>query len=147
MRSPRAVGMGLLVALAVAGLGACSDDDDDSASTCADLQALAAEVRDLAALDFVSVGTDGVSEQLDTVDASRQRVRDTSADQFGAELDDLQTALSALGATIESAVGSGIPISQVVSQVRADVTAVSTSWDALQAAADDELSGCDLSAN
>lgn len=128
---------------AVAFVG-CSDDGEDTSSTCADLQALATQVQGLGDVDLVQTGLSGLQAQTDAIEEAWEQARESGDTQFGSELDAVQASIEALGATVEGAIDSGEPIGDVVSQLNADRAQISTDWDALRSAVESEFEDCDL---
>jgi hypothetical protein len=120
----------------------CSDDDGDEASTCSDLQALATDVRGLTDVDIVDSGLDALRDQLDEIDTAWNTAKESGDEQFGAELDALDDAIS----TLEDEVSSDDSLSEKAEAVGTDIDAVSTAWDDVTSAVDDEMGDCDLSA-
>jgi glutamate N-acetyltransferase/amino-acid N-acetyltransferase len=66
--------------------------------------------------------------------------------QFASQFSDLESSLVALGSAVESLISGDQSISDRLSTLQADVTAVGDAWSALATTASDELGDCDLSA-
>lgn len=115
------------------------------ASTCDDLQDLAAQIRDLGNVNLIAVGTDGLKEQLDAIEKSWKKVLSSSGRQFGRELRRLQIAVDALLVTLRGKGPSSGSLGGAITKVEAEVTEVTEAWKALVAAVSSELSDCDLS--
>ena len=137
-----AVAVGMVSLVAVVG---CSSSSDSSSSTCKDLQDLASEVRGLQNVDLVQSGVDGLKQQTDAIQQAWTQAKESGDDQFGSQLDALETSIKALSTTLSDAVSGGQSISSVLSAVSTDVEQVSTAWSDLTDAVNAELSGCDLS--
>ena len=96
-----------LAALGLAlGAVACSSDDA-GASTCDEAQAFAESLRSLVGVDVVSSGTDGLNEALDEVESSWDGLEAAAKDQFGTEVEALDSALGDAVSTIEALPESG----------------------------------------
>jgi len=135
----------LAAAILVAGLAACGGTDEQ-ASTCDALQDLSTEVSGLASVNLVSEGTSALTEQIDAIETSWDKARVAADGQFASQFSALESSLVALGSAVESLISGDQSISDRLSTLRADVTAVGDAWSALATTADDELGDCDLSA-
>lgn len=143
-RSARSRTAALLVVAALSvGAVACSSDET-TASTCDDAKAFATSLRGLLDVDLVSTGTDGLTAAVDDVETSWAKLDASASEQFGDQVDALDSAVSEAVDTIE-----GLPqsdsISDAASSVQSSIDAVSTAWTSLQTAISSELEGCDLS--
>jgi hypothetical protein len=151
MSGTRALRLALVASVCMLGaLSACSSDDDDTsseASTCEAMQELSSAVNGLSSFDLSAEGTNGRQAQLDTIESDWQDVRDAASDQFGDELDSLEQSVDTLGDTLGSIGDGGQGIGSLIDQVRTEITAVGTAWQALADSAESELSGCDLSSS
>lgn len=139
------IAAGVAVVVMVASLAACGDTDEQ-ASTCDALKDLSAEVSGLANVDLVGEGTSALNEQIDAVEASWNTAKDAADNQFASQFAALQSSLTALGSTVESFVSGDQGISDSVSALSADVTAVRDAWSELATTAEAELGDCDLNA-
>lgn len=123
-RTGRRAGVAAMVAglLIVAG---CGDDDDESAQDqyCAAGESLRSSLDELADLDLVAGGTDGLTAAVDDVQSDLGDLRDSATeaadDEVGAleqAVDDLSDAISALGGdlTRDNVAGVGTAIGNVV---------------------------------
>jgi hypothetical protein len=140
----RVVGV-LMAAVMVVGLAACGGTDEQ-ASTCDALQNLSTEIAGLADVDLVGEGTSALNEQIDAVETSWDEAKTAADGQFASQFSDLESSLVALGSAVESLVSGGQSVSESLSTLQADVTAVGDAWSALATTASDELGDCDLSA-
>lgn len=106
-RAGRRVRVGAFcVVLAIGGLAACSDDDNELSAQeqyCSAGESLESSVNSLVNLDVVAEGTNGVETALtqlaDDVEQLREAADDAAADDVEAlesALDDLESALSAV---------------------------------------------------
>lgn len=136
---------GVAAVVMVASLAACGGTDEQ-ASTCDALQNLSAEVTGLANVDLVGEGTSALNEQVDAIETSWNTAKDAADNQFTSQFAALQSSLTALGSTVESFVSGDQGISDSVSALSADVTAVSDAWSELATTAEAELGDCDLNA-
>ncbi len=136
---------GVAAVVMVASLVACGDTDEQ-ASTCDALQDLSAEVSGLANVDLVGEGTSALNEQVDAIEASWNTAKDAADNQFASQFAALQSSLTALGSTVESFVNGDQGISDSVTALSAEVTAVSDAWSELATTAEAELGDCDLNA-
>lgn len=103
----RAALVGALAALvAVVGVAGCGDDDDGGPEEayCAAADALRADVSALTDLDVVAEGTNALEDRFDAIrsdlDDLRESGREVAADEIDAldaAVDDLQSAIDALG--------------------------------------------------
>ncbi len=135
----------LAAAVLVMGLAACGDTDEQ-ASTCDALQDLSSEVTGLANVDLVGEGTSALDEQVDAIETSWDKARTAADGQFSSQFSALESSLAALGSSVESLISGDQSISDRLSTLQADVTAVGDAWSALATVASDELGDCDLSA-
>jgi outer membrane murein-binding lipoprotein Lpp len=133
----------LAVAAASMLLAGCSDDDEPSA--CGELQELSAEVRELRDTDLVASGTDEVRGELDDISESYDEAQSTAGEQFGDELDAVESATSDLRSTVEDAGGESL--ADLSDDLSSGVDALSSAWDELTASVEAELGSCDLSAD
>lgn len=131
-------------ALTLVALAGCSSDGDED-STCKDLQALATNVQTLVSDADLSGGSEALSTDLDAVDQSWQQAQETAGDQFGAELESLETAVESLSTTFADLGDGGA--AESLAALQDDLNAVSDAWSSLADAVDSELSGCELNAN
>lgn len=136
---------GVAAVVMVASLAACGGTDEQ-ASTCDALQNLSAEVTGLANVDLVGEGTSALNEQVDAIETSWNTAKDAADNQFASQFAALQSSLTALGSTVESFVSGDQGISDSVTALSADVTAVSDAWSELATTAEAELGDCDLNA-
>ncbi len=136
---------GAIVAL-VAFTG-CSSDSSSTTSTCSDLQQLSTDVRGLSNVDVVSTGLDGLEQQTNSITDAFDAAKKSGDEQFGSQLDALDSAISALGTTLSDATSGGQSIRDVVNAVGDDIQQITTAYDDLQTAVSSELSDCDLSAS
>ena len=126
---------------------ACSDDSDEAApSTCTALQDLSGSVQSLLSLDVISEGTSGLESALDDVEKNLDQLKSDAGDQFGSEVDDLETAVND-GLDTLTSLGDSESISDGADSVSTAFDNVNSAWDALQTTAESELSDCDLSAD
>jgi hypothetical protein len=84
-----------LIALSLAG---CSDDDDDgdAAATpdvCEQSEAVRQSVQDLADLDVIASGTDGLNAAVENVRTDVSSLKETISDDIEPEVDALETAI------------------------------------------------------
>ena len=135
----------LAAVVMVGSLAACGGTDEQ-ASTCEALQNLSAEVSGLADVDLVGEGTSALNEQVDAIETSWNTAKDAADNQFASQFAALQSSLTALGSTVESFVSGDQGISDSVTALSADVTAVSDAWSELATTAETELGDCDLNA-
>jgi hypothetical protein len=107
----------LAVALALAVVTACGGDDDDDddaaagdaeASYCDERDDLSEDVDELANVDLLGDGVNGVRDALDDVEEGAQEVRETGSDVVGDEVDALQSAVDGLRSAISEIGDSGI---------------------------------------
>ena len=118
-RSVRVGAVAMLASVLV--VAGCGSDDDESAQDqyCAAGESLETSLDELADLDLVAEGTDGVTAAVDQVqsdlDDLRDSASDAAADEVGAleqAVDGLNDAISTLGGDLTSdnasAVGSAI---------------------------------------
>ncbi len=138
----RVLAVGSIVLLTLVG---CSSNDT-AASTCQDLQNLAAQVRGLRDVNIVQTGVDGLQQQVTAVDGAFDQAKASGKDQFGPELDALDNSINELGTTLSGAKDSGKSIGEILSSVESDVSSISSSWNNLTSAVKTELDSCDLSA-
>lgn len=131
------------LALASLLLVGCSDDDEPSA--CGELQDVADDVRGLMSTDVIAEGTDEVREDVDDLNAEWDEVRSAAGDQFGDEIDALESALSDVGATLEDLGGGSLD--EVEDELGTEIDAIRAAYDDLATAVSDELGECDLSAD
>ena len=136
---------GVAAVVMVASLAACGGTDEQ-ASTCDALKDLSAEVTGLANVDLVGEGTSALNEQVDAIETSWNTAKDAADNQFASQFAALQSSLTALGSTVESFVSGDQGISDSVTALSADVTAVSDAWSELATTAETELGDCDLNA-
>ena len=136
---------GVAAVVMVASLAACGGTEEQ-ASTCDALKDLSAEVTGLANVDLVGEGTSALNEQVDAIETSWNTAKDAADNQFASQFAALQSSLTALGSTVESFVSGDQGISDSVSALSADVTAVSDAWSELATTAETELGDCDLNA-
>lgn len=130
-----------VVAVCLFMLAGCSIGN---ASTCADLQDLAAEVRGLQDVNLVQTGLSGLEEQTDAIEKAWEKAKESGAAQFGSELVALDRAFTALRSTLTHATDSGDSIGEVITQVETDVQQLAASWRDLTSAVESELGDCDL---
>lgn len=126
------------------GLG-CSTSTP-AASTCEDLQTLAGEVRGLTSVDLLSSGVDGITAQTDKISKTLEDLKKSSNAQFGSDIDALKSSFSALKATLAGISSGSKSLTDVVDEVKADLSKISDAWTKLERDAKAELNNCDLSA-
>ena len=124
----------MLVGVVVA--AGCGSDDDESAQDryCAAGESLESSLDELASLDLVAAGTDGLTAAVDEVhsdlDELRDAASDAAADEVGAleqAVDGLDEAISTLGGDLTSdnatAVGTAIDnVSAAAQSVRSTLS-------------------------
>lgn len=111
-----AAGRALLASVLIVGVvTACGgdDDDDDAAADaetayCDERDDLREDVDELAEVDLVGDGVNGVRAALDDVEESAQQVRDAGSEAVGDEVDALQSAVDGLRSAISELGDSGI---------------------------------------
>jgi hypothetical protein len=133
------------LALAVASLLLVGCSDDDEPSACGELQDVADDVRGLTSTDLIAEGTDEVRDDVDDLTSEWDEVRDAAGDQFGDELDALESALSDVGSTLDD-LGEG-SLDEIEDELDTEIDAVRAAYDELTTAVSDELGDCDLSAD
>ncbi len=114
------VGAAVMLVAAVVAAG-CGSDDDESAQDryCAAGESFESSLDELAGLDLVAEGTDGLNAAVDQVQSNLDDLRDSAsdaaADEVGAleqAVDDLNESISTLGGDLTSdnasAVGTAI---------------------------------------
>lgn len=136
---------GVAAVAMVASLAACGDTDEQ-ASTCDALKDLSAQVTGLANVDLVGEGTSALNEQINAIETSWNSAKDAADNQFASQFAALQSSLTALGSTVESFVNGEQGLSESMSALSAEVTAVSDAWSELATTAEAELGDCDLNA-
>ena len=132
------------LAIVLTGLG-CSTTTP-AASTCADLQTLAGEVRGLTSVDLLSSGVDGITAQTDKISKTLDDLKSSSNAQFGSDIDALKSSFSALKVTLAGISSGSKSLTDVVDEVKSDLSKISDAWTKLERDAKAELSNCDLSA-
>lgn len=133
--------------IAVLGLiaAACGSDDDssDEASTCDSLQEVAVSVDNLREVDLLAEGTDGLDAAMTDVDETWGAAKSAAEDQFGEQVDEVNDALDALSDTVSS-IGDADSLEDFGDELAAEIEAVNQSWEALSAAAAEELADCEV---
>ncbi len=124
----------LLVLVAAAGV-ACSSDDDPS-SFCEDRVELQGSIQDLRDVNVIDDGIEALDSQLNTVLADLETVRQAAGD-LQPEVDAVKTAVETLQSSVESAT---TPADKAVA-LTAGLADLSTSWEALETAADSDCDG------
>jgi hypothetical protein len=79
-------------------LAACSDDNDDGDATptpdvCEQSEAVRQSVEDLASLDVIASGTDGLNAAVDNVRTEVSSLKETVSDDVEPEVEALETAI------------------------------------------------------
>ena len=124
-RGQRVAVVGCVAALAVAGLAACSDDDEPSAQEqyCAAGESLRSSLDSLFNTDVLAEGTNGVGSAVDQVVDDVNQLKETASgaaaeevDALESSVDDLEDSLSAVSGelTAENATAVIDAISAVV---------------------------------
>ncbi len=117
-RSTAALAATLVIVLT--GLG-CSTSTP-AASTCDDLQTLASEVRGLTSVDLLSSGVDGITAQTDKISKTLDDLKKSSNAEFGSDIDALKSSFSALKDTLTGVSSGSTSLTDVVSEVKADLS-------------------------
>lgn len=101
--SPKVAG-GLFLAAALTLPLACGDDDDssDTAAVCDSRDDLQASVQALGNVDILRQGTNGLEEAADDVRDALDHVQQAAQDEYGDQVDAVQSALSNLGDALGS---------------------------------------------
>lgn len=139
----RAVAVVAIVGSAT-GFAACSSDSSSSASTCTALQNLAQSVRDLGNVNVASGGEQGLQDAVSSVQDAFTTAKKDASDQFGSELDALESSVKQLGDDVKAGKGSG-SIADWVSTLSDDLSAINDASSNLSAKVKSELGDCDLS--
>ena len=122
-------------------LGACSDSE---ASTCGAAQDLADAVRDLGEVDLGTEGRDEVERALDDVGAAWDELADAAGDQFGDEIDSLETSVDDAGQAVAEAPEAD-DLRDAGSSISDALGDVGDAWGSLSSSVQAELGDCDLS--
>jgi hypothetical protein len=140
----------VVIAGSCAALAACGSSGSGSSSTtttpstCTSLQKLQSSVDALKNVNIAQQGTDGVKAALDNVQQAAKDAKTAASDQFGSDLDALESAIQKFGDDLSSGRGSE-SITDYVSKLGDDVTAIGDAFDQLSTSAKNELKDCDLS--
>jgi outer membrane murein-binding lipoprotein Lpp len=135
-----AIGAVAVLALGVAG---CSDDDDDSSdatptpSVCDQADTLEQSVEDLANLDVISSGTDGLTSAVDQVKTDAEALRQTVSADIEPEVDALTTVIDDAQNTLSN-IDSDAKLSEKIADVEAAFTGIATAAMDLKSALDNE---------
>jgi uncharacterized phage infection (PIP) family protein YhgE len=127
-------------------LAACGSDgsSSSSASTCTALQGVASSVRDLKNVDLVAEGASGLDQALEKVQAAWDTAKQDASDQFGADLDALESAVKDFRSTLKDGRGDA-SMGDWVQQLGDGVGAIGDAYQQLSDDVSKELSDCDLS--
>lgn len=127
--------IGLAAGLVLVGCG----DDDESAQDryCAAGEQLEASITDLASLDLIAEGTNGLESAVDAVDEDLSALADAASEAAADEIDALEQSLSALDSALSGLAGE--ISAENVEALTAAVQAVGTSAQAVYGT----LSDCD----
>lgn len=133
------VATGLVLAMALAVPMACGDDDSsDTASVCDSRDDLQESIRALGNVDVLRQGTNGLEDAADDVRDALDDVRQAAQDEFGPEIDAVETALGALGDALRSFTDQG----STSAGVNAVIDAATQLRDATSTLADDVQNEC-----
>lgn len=134
----------LALALTSLVLVGCSDDDDEP-SACAELQDAADGVRELGSTELIADGTDAARQELDDISDDLAEAKSAAGDQFGDEIDAVESAIDDVTSTISDL--GDTPISEIGSELTSGLEQVQSAWDDLAASVDADLGDCDLDAD
>jgi hypothetical protein len=150
MATPKRALVGIVIAVAMIAVGACSATGSPpsaavsgapaqssasagAADVCADATAVETALKDLKDLDFKTVGTAGLTAGMDKVRSSITTLASSAKDAAGPEVQALTGALDTLRTAIEN-LTTDASVAEKAADIRAAATGVETAAKALKAA-------------
>jgi DNA repair ATPase RecN len=129
------------ISLAVAMTAACGGDDEGDAtptpSVCDQADNVQQSVEDLANLDVIASGTDGLTAAVDEVRTEVEALRQTLSDDVRPEAEALETAVTDARETLSS-IDSDARLSERIAAVEEAIGGIATAAANLRTALDQE---------
>jgi hypothetical protein len=115
IRARRYVTLVAVLLMASTAIGACGGDDDDAATTtssspsiCEDATALQSSISDLGDVDVVENGTSALESAISAVEDDAGTLIAAAREEFGSDVDDLESSLEALATSIRGVGSTGV---------------------------------------
>ncbi len=127
----RAMALGAIVLVGVAGLVGCDDDESQAAAEdnlCASLTSFSSSVVNLQGLDPATASQDDYEAAVQEIEKAGNTVREDAEDVSDADTAALESAVNDLEAAADD-VPDDVPVADAVSTLQPEVQAVAQTWN------------------